>query len=283
MFEASPSPFDAPKTERISAPTPLQAAGASLLLPGLGQWWTGHPIEGSILGVMELWIYGDALQRCLTSIPNLRSSRDSILLTTMIEEYDLRNDTTPAANSRRTLLRDSLSKASGNANISTDYVHSEIAWAVGIHAWGAVEAAESAWLLRGGKRPIRSMAAAGWASALVPGLGQILNGHYSKAALLYMSIGGAVVSMEGRQGMVEFWQQQSALASSQGRSTTIDGDQADFFRKRRNQYIWGLGVIYVYQVLDAIVDARLSRVETTPSFTLTPTPTGQGLVASLDF
>jgi len=283
LFESGPSPFAATAAPAPAFPTPLQAAGASLALPGLGQWWTDHPVRGGILGAMELWIYGDALQRCLVSIPDLRTERDAILVELRREESRLASDTTPAAKNRLRLLRDSLSDASGRANISTDYVHSEIAWALGLHAWGAIDAAESAWLRRGGKRPVRSMTQAAWASALVPGLGQILNGRYSKAALLWMGTAGSVASLVGRQSMVEFWQTESDIASAEGRSTAVAAEQADFFRKRRNQYVWGLGLLYVYQILDAVVDARLSRVETAPSFVLAPSLRGPGLEASLAF
>lgn len=284
MHEASPSPFaaSAPTLER--SPTPLQAAAASAVVPGLGQWWTGHPIRGSILGALELWLYGDALQRNLTGIPKLRSERDAIRTQLHDEFVRIDGDTSFAGNAGVRDLQDSLMEASGNAALSTDYVHSEIAWAVGLHAWGVVDAAESAWLRRGGVRPQRSMGQAAWASALVPGLGQILNGRYSKAALLYMAIAGATISLDGRQGMVEFWKDQSNQAALEGRSTTFAGEQADFYRKRRNQYIWGLGLIYVYQILDATVDARLARIETAPSLSLSPSwQNGPGLVAALRF
>lgn len=284
MHEATASPFAASPPTATLAPTPIQAAGASLVVPGLGQWWTGHPIRGSLLGALELWLYGDALQRCLTGIPNLRSERDALRIELDAEVSRRSGDTTLAALASIRSIQDSLMEASGNAALSTDYVHSEIAWAVGLHVWGVVDAAESAWLRRGGVRPQRSMGQAAWASALVPGLGQILNGRYSKAALLYMSIAGATVSLEGRQGMVEFWKDQSDHAVLEGRSTVFAGEQADFFRKRRNQYIWGLGLIYVYQILDATVDARLARIETTPSLSLSPDwKDGPGLVAALRF
>lgn len=284
LYEASTSPFSLPSRTALPSPTPLQAAAASLVVPGLGQWWTGHPIRGSILGALELWLYGDALQRNLTGIPRLRSERDAILTELDLVRVRLEGDTTLEAVRTIRGLQDSLMEASGNAALSTDYVHSEIAWAVGLHLWGAVDAAESAWLRRGGVRPQRSMAQAAWASALVPGLGQVLNGRYSKAALLYMAIGGATVSLDGRQGMVEFWKDQSEQARLEGRSTTYSGEQADFFRKRRNQYIWGLGLLYVYQILDATVDARLSRIETSPSLSLAPDwRDGPGLVAALRF
>lgn len=284
LFESTPSPFAPPAAEH-SHPSPLAAGLASLALPGAGQWWTGHPIRGSILGALELWLYGDALQRCLSSIPRLREERDAILVATIEEERRQvrERDTSDAAQSRLKILRDSLSDASGRANISTDYVHSEFAWAMGVHAWGVVDAAESAWLLRGGKRPVRSMSSSAWASAFVPGLGQILNGHYAKATLLYMGIAGAVVSFDGRQGMVEFWKTESDLAARDGRSTATASEQADFFRKRRNQYAWGLGLIYVYQILDAAVDARLSRMGEASPLALEPSPLGPGLVASLRF
>jgi hypothetical protein len=284
MHEATPSPFARSTDTPPPSPTPLQAAAASLVLPGLGQWWTGHPIRGSILGALELWLYGDALQRNLTSIPKLRSERDLIRSMLDVERARVQDDTTFTARAGVMALQDSLMEASGNAALSTDYVHSEIAWAVGLHVWGAVDAAESAWLRRGGVRPQRSMFQSAWASALVPGLGQILNGRYSKAALLYMAVAGSTVSLHGRQGMVEFWKDQSDQAALDGRSTTFANEQADLFRKRRNQYIWGLGLLYVYQILDATVDARLSRIETTPSLSLAPSwQQGPGLVAALRF
>jgi hypothetical protein len=127
------------------------------------------------------------------------------------------------------------------------------------------------------------MSTSAWASAFVPGLGQILNGRYAKAALLYMGVAGAVVSFEGRQSMVDFWKTESDLASKEGRSTAIPNEQADFFRKRRNQYAWGLGLIYVYQILDAAVDARLSRLDAASPLTLEPSLLGPGLVASYRF
>lgn len=279
------APSDSSIVPKRTPPTPLQAAAASLVLPGAGQWWTGHPIRGTILGTMELWLYGDALQRGLTGIPGLRKERNEIRsrVEREIERQETDKDTTASARAILARLRDSLSDASGSANISTDYVHSEVAWAVGLHAWGVVDAAESAWLLRGGRRPVRSMSSSALASALVPGLGQILNGRYSKAALLYMGVGGAIVSFHGRQEMVDFWKTESDIAFAEGRSTTVPNEQADFFRKRRNQYAWGLGLIYIYQILDAAVDARLSRIDAESPLSLEPSPLGPGLVASLRF
>lgn len=284
LHEASLSPFSLPARSAPPPPTPFQAGAASLVLPGLGQWWTGHPVRGSLLGVLELWLYADALQRNLSGIPDLRGERDALLTRLDLVRVEVEGDTTPASLERVRDLQDSLMDASGRAAVSTDYVHSEIAWAVGLHVWGVVDAAESAWLRRGGVRPQRSMGQAAWASALVPGLGQVLNGRYSKAALLYMAIGGSTVSLVGRQGMVEFWKDQTRQALLEGRSTTFPSEQADFFRKRRNQYIWGLGLLYVYQILDATVDARLSRIETTPRLSLEPDwRQGPGLVAALRF
>lgn len=284
MFIASPSPFSV-ETRRRAVPTPLQAALASLVLPGAGQWWTGHPVRGTILFGLDLWIYGDAMQRHFSSIPTLRDDRDGVVEAVDAEEWRQiqEGDTSATARAALASLRDSLSDAAGRAAISADYARSEIAWALGVHAWGVVDAAESAWLLRGGKRPARSMAGSAWASALVPGLGQILNGHYAKAALLYMGVAGAVVSFDGRQRMVDFWKTESDIARAEGRETGTAGKQADFFRKRRNQYAWGLGLIYVYQIFDAAVDARLSRIDASSPLTLEPSPSGPGLVASFRF
>jgi TM2 domain-containing membrane protein YozV len=152
-----------------------------------------------------------------------------------------------------------------------------------VHLYAIADAAEDAWLQRGGHRPVTDMATAAFASALVPGLGQIYNTHYSKAALLYCGVIGAVVSYQSHQSMVEFWQAENARAIADSTSTTEIQEQLVFFRKRRNQYVWGLGLIYIYQILDAVVDARLSRVDQPFPISISPTFSNPGLLVSWKF
>ncbi|HNY29991.1 MAG TPA: DUF5683 domain-containing protein [Fibrobacteria bacterium] len=256
----------------LPSPSPTTASLQSLVLPGLGQYTTGHPIQGTILVVGDLWLYGDVINRTWKSVPDLRDKASDLTYRSRIlaDTLQARSDTTPASRDILRSLRDSAYKARSQAKISADYRNSELAWAAGLHLYSVVTAAEDAWLRRGGKRPVTSMAKATVASALVPGLGQIYNQHYSKAALLYLGVLGATVSYNSRQEVVDFFLEERRLSIAEGRGTSDADQQLEFFRKRRNQYIWGLGLVYVYQILDAAVDARLSRVG--ESFPISATP-----------
>jgi hypothetical protein len=272
------------------------AAAKSAVLPGWGQFQTGHPIRGSILMVLDPWLYADAAFRTWSAIPKLRDKASALEERARVFEatHRVRSDSLLPADTntlarqdsaRLVVLQDSSSLIRGRARISADYRNGELAWAIGLHLYAIVDAAEDAWLANGGKRPETEMSGAIWRSLLIPGWGQLYNARYSKAALLYMGIGGSLTSFFSRQEMVEFWKDQTELARSQNRSTSLPAQQTEFFRKRRNQYVWGLGIVYVYQVLDAAVDARLSRFHRPFPLTLAPLPDPDrpGMVAHFRF
>lgn len=272
------------------------AAAKSAVLPGWGQFQTGHPIRGSILMVLNPWLYADAAFRTWSAIPKLRDkagileerTRDFASTHRVRSDSLLPADTNTLArqdSTRLAVLQDSSSLLRGRARISADYRNGELAWAIGLHLYAIMDAAEDAWLANGGQRPETEMSGAIWRSLLIPGWGQVYNARYSKAALLYMGIGGSLTSFFSRQEMVDFWKQQTDLARTQNRSTTLPAQQTEFFRKRRNQYVWGLGIVYVYQVLDAAVDARLSRFHRPFPLSLSPLPHPDrpGMVAHFRF
>ena len=284
----------APDTAALDLTPTWIAGGKSTVLPGWGQFQTGHDIRGSILMVFDVWLYGDAAFRTWSAIPKLRDKAAVLTQRTSVfaDSVRARGDTTRPgfllANLRTDsaglkILQDSASLMRGRARVSADYRNGELAWAMGMHAYAIADAAEDAWLASGGKRPVTEMSSAIWRSALIPGWGQIYNAHYSKAALLYMGIAGSLTSFFSRQQMVEFWQSETQLAIADGRSTTTTVQQTEFFRKRRNQYVWGMGLVYVYQILDAAVDARLSRFGRPFPLALEPRFDQPGLVASLRF
>lgn len=291
-----PTPRDSGAVVSIDLKPTWVAAAKSAVLPGWGQFQTGHPIRGSILMIFDPWLYGDAIFRTWSAIPKLRDKAGVLEARTsdFAATHRVRSDSTLSVDTnafarqdstRLVVLRDSASLIRGRARISADYRNSELAWAIGLHFYAIVDASEDAWLASGGKRPETELTSAIWRSLLIPGWGQVYNAHYSKAALLYMGIGGSLVSFFSRQEMVDFWKAQTDLASSQNRSTTVPAQQTQFFRKRRNQYVWGLGIVYVYQVLDAAVDARLSRFSRPFPLSLAPLPDPDrpGLVATLRF
>jgi hypothetical protein len=290
MESTAPGSADtASRPDTLRVPPPAWLNGLhSAVVPGWGQFSTHHQIRASVLLVLDAWLYADAAQRTLTSIPKLRTTARNIEAQVtdqrkVVATYIANGSDTSGAMELLHSLEDSASVARGRARISADYRNCELGWAVGIHLYGIVDAAEVAWLQRGGQRPVTDMGTAALASALVPGLGQIYNEHYSKAALLYMGVIGAVVSFDSHQKLVDFWKAEKAQALADGSSTTTIDQEVDFFRKRRNQYIWGLGLIYLYQIIDAMVDARLSRVDQPFPISVAPTLPDPGLMVSWSF
>ena len=277
------------RSDSLHVPPPAWLNGLhSAIVPGWGQYSTKHQIRASVLLVLDAWLYGDAAQRTWSSIPKLRAKARELNNQVASQRIAVATDKslgldTSADKSALRTLEDSASVARGRARISADYRNCEMAWAVGIHLYGIVDAAEVAWLQRGGQRPVTDMGTAALASALVPGLGQIYNEHYSKAALLYMGVIGAAVSYDSHQKMVEFWKAERAQAVADSSSTTTIENQVVFFRKRRNQYVWGLGLIYLYQIIDAMVDARLSRVDQPFPIAVVPTFPDPGMTVSWSF
>jgi hypothetical protein len=275
--------------DSLRVPPPAWLNGLhSAIVPGWGQFSTDHQIRASVLLVLNTWLYADAAQRTWTTIPKLRTTARDLESQVadqkrVVAGYIADGKDTSGAMELLHSLEDSASVARGRARISADYRNCEMAWAVGIHLYGIVDAAEVAWLRRGGQRPITDMGTAALASALIPGLGQIYNEHYSKAALLYMGVIGAVVSYDSHQRLVDFWKSERDRASVDGTSTTTIDNQLVFFRKRRNQYVWGLGLIYLYQIVDAMVDARLSRVDQPFPISVAPTLPDPGLTVSWSF
>ena len=86
-------------------------------------------------------------------------------------------------------------------------------------------------------------------AALIPGGGQVYNGRFIKAL--------AVVALEGLA--IGSWLQNSDLYDSYD----PDDDTGFPLRKhryleKRNKYAWWVGFIYVYGMIDALVDAHLS-------------------------
>ena len=46
------------------------------------------------------------------------------------------------------------------------------------------------------------------------------------------------------------------------------------YRKRRNQYFWGMAILYIYAVMDGMVDAALSDFDAPSRFAVAVEPEG---------
>ena len=148
-------------SESLHVPPPAWVTGLqSAVVPGWGQFSTGHPIEGSVAGILDVWLYADVIQRTWTSIPKLRVTTRALeaeVATQSSYVQNLQADTAavsptsansqlelPGAKSTLRIEEDSASAARGRERTSADYRNCELAWAVGVHLYSVVAAAEDA-------------------------------------------------------------------------------------------------------------------------------------------
>lgn len=81
---------------------------------------------------------------------------------------------------------------------------------------------------------------------LFPGAGQVYNGKLTKGLFL--------VGLEG----CAFWQFQSNRKYFQDYNQLSLPLQRHRYLEKRNKYAWWMGFIYIYGILDAVVDAHLA-------------------------
>jgi hypothetical protein len=138
-----------------------------------------------------------------------------------------------------------------------DLRKSELAWLMGLHIYSLFDA-YGIWKNNQGHSTETHTAWGGaWRAMVLPGFGQIYNGEWGKAGLLYLGITGSVVSLVSRQQMVEYYTERERVARLEGDAERITKAEEDklFFRRKRNQYIWALALFYLYSIGDAAVDA----------------------------
>lgn len=265
--------------------TPLSygtTVGLSALLPGGGQIYGKHPVRGGFLIGLETLLGGLAIYSSLVDIPRWRDlakeSLDSADI--LFLRQSLYPDSAATFESRR---KDKIAFARDRSQLAAqqqDLVNSQIAWAVGLHLYGMLDAAEIAWLSRHAFTESRSVRRAMLYGMIFPGGGQLYNHRYGKFGMLWMTIGASVVSSWSRQEMVELFNRRLKVARAEN-SPQVSEMEKDrtLYRKRRNQYFWGMALFYVYAVLDGMVDASLSDFDAPSRFALEPTPEGNLAVA----
>ncbi len=76
----------------------------------------------------------------------------------------------------------------------------------------------------------------------------------------------------------------TATARSEGSADTVQLDLNRVeYRKNRNEYYWAMALLYVYGVLDGMVDASLSDFDAPNRYAIGPGPQPLSLVASIHF
>ena len=82
--------------------------------------------------------------------------------------------------------------------------------------------------------------------SLFPGGGQIYNGKYLKAILIFSTEAYMVYQFQVNRSAYNKWNPET-YPYPQHR-----------YREKRNKYVWWIGFIYIYSMLDALVDSHLS-------------------------
>lgn len=119
-------------------------------------------------------------------------------------------------------------------------------------------------------------------SAIIPGLGQIYNKKYWKTGLIYAA--GAGLGYGLKYNMDSLKGYQSSLIAVMD---TIDATtnylyktlsqaellrERNYYRKKRDQMILGLGLLYALQIIDANVDAHLREFDVNEDLAWKPNP-----------
>ncbi len=246
----------------------------SAIAPGGGQIYSRHYIRSGFLIGLETFLLSDALiyrkEFFRSKNQEIQNHLDSSL--PYLQEYSLHPGNQNALDSYKKFIL----KARTQLDLKKkhqDLMKSEITWSLGLHFYGIVDALEMVQKSRHPQPVTLSGTKAFWLALAMPGAGQIYNGKYGKFGLLWMAIGGSIASSYFRQEMVEYFQARVKMSKLEGVSSTkINNlqEEVTLFRKRRNQYFWGIGVLYLYSVGDAIVDAVLNDFDAPERFALTP-------------
>ena len=283
--------FDSLPTYEWDVETSRNSLPLTLLLgifPGGGQYYTGHYIRGGFITAIELGLaYEVFVNKRAQKRKRFRQAREYQDSVIVYSRKMLRNrDSLFYYQEKRNQFAERIRSFSDHKIEEEDLRKSELAWMVGLHLYSLFDAF-GIWMNNRGhsveNRPVKSALL----RALVPGWGQIYNDEYGKAGLVYMGMLGATVSIHSRQNVIDYYLDRKHFLEREDPSNAdLDdiNEQILYFRKNRNQYIWGIVLIYLYSIGDAVVDAMMSDFDSPLHFVLGPDFRG-GVEASfsLDF
>lgn len=272
-------------------PTKRNSLGLTMLLsilPGGGQYYTEHYVRGGfITGIEALLIYEVYINKAWQKdrvLEQAKPFQDSVsMYTRFIREMDNR-DSLAYYQNKRNEYANRVREKSDKKMEQEDLRFAENAWLFGLHLYGMMDAFGIWYNNNYRSVELRSMSTA-LLLGLIPGLGQMYNGEFGKAGLLYMGLIGAAASVYTSQNMVEYYLDRKHFLQSEGsNSEELERvkERVTYYRKNRNQYIWGGALIYLYSLGDAVVDALLSDFDNPIHMALMPNFAG-GVQALFSF
>ena len=262
---------------------------SSLLIPGCGQMLYGHPVKGATYlfteGILGTMAYYENKDRTISYLNSWGNTQDS----TKQFESELKrligtNDSAIIVDSASI---DELEKSINRLKVSEvfnkgDYLNSiqlrnlYFFWAGGLYIYNIFDAIEIAARKHHPVSGKRSPAIAVWSSLLFPGLGQIYNGSYSKAGMIFMAQTSFAASAIYRHRLMNYYQEKidappkffyTDSSKANSRITELE-DRRNHYRRCRNSFIWYSLGFYFYNVFDALVDAHLHDFDDQQKITL---------------
>lgn len=233
------------------------------ILPGGGQYYTGHYVRGGFITGVELGLVYDVFFNKSYQYDRVMEQaepfRDSVSHYTQLI-MDSPRDSIQYYQSRRLEYVNRVRAYSDKKMEQEDLRKAEMAWLCGVQLYSMFDAFGIWYNNNHRSVELRDMKKALlW--GLIPGFGQMYNGEFGKAGLLYMSFIGSGVSVWTSQNMVEYYlDRKHVLEAENSNSAELDRvtERVTYYRKNRNQYIWASALLYLYSIADAVVDALLS-------------------------
>lgn len=275
--------IDTLKVNEWDIPTEHNSLLATMLLsvlPGGGQYYTGHYVRGGFITAIELGlvyeVFFNKSYQYDRVLEQAKPFQDSVsYYTKMIMEASSRDSLSYYQNRRLDYLN-RVRFYSDKKMEQEDLRKAEMAWLYGVQLYGMFDAFGIWYNNNHRSVELRSMKKALlW--GLIPGFGQMYNGEFGKAGLLYMSFIGASVSAWTSQNMVKYYlDRKHLLAAESSNATELDRvtERVTYYRKNRNQYIWASALLYLYSLGDAVVDALLSDFDNPLHMALVPNLNG---------
>jgi len=250
------------------------------ILPGGGHYYTEHYVRGGfITGIEALLIYEVYINKAWQKdrvLEQAQPFRDSVSLYTKYIRESTDRDSLVTYQAKRNEYANRVREKSDKKMEQEDLRYAENAWLFGLHLYSMFDAFGIWYNNNHRSVELKSMTTA-LLFSLIPGFGQMYNGEFGKAGLLYMGMFGAAASISTSQNMVEYYLDRKHFLEKDGSDPSgleRVTERVTYYRKNRNQYIWGLALIYLYSIGDAVVDALLSDFDNPVHLALLPNFSG---------
>jgi hypothetical protein len=248
---------------------PYRSMGLSLVLPGAGQIYCHRRLKGSLFFLTEIGFAAFTVNRYYNYTTNLQNNITHYD-TTMAKYKKLLDQSNPDLALFKKYYDNLLSAKMGydyalyTQSVGRQVFYQAAGWFIGIYLWNVADALKTSNYFA--DNTSRSPTRAGLLSAIpYLGLGQIYNGSFSKAGLIWtVHTLLTFMAYNYNNDMNTCIDRRNQVLGTKSISAEIqrqylnrwDGEYDQAFKKR-NTYLWYLVLFYFYGIFDAVVDAHL--------------------------